>query len=962
MRATPFLGLVSLVLASACGDGGPAGRFESAGGARGSYPPAVDGGAEDDDDGRAVEEADIFRFAGERLYVLNQYRGLFVFDVSDPDHPVELGRVRLAGHPVEMYVRDDVVHAVVSDYFDYWAEPVLEAGLEPVYGSRIVSIDVADPAAPVVRGEVVLDGWVTSTRLVGDILYAAANRYGPWQPGVPAGEVTDEVSVTSIDISTGAPVGVDRLDLPDTAGWITASPDAFVIAANRWDGATGVETEITWIDISSPAGELRLRGVRRLPGELREDTALHLWQGQLRVLTRAWSTATTHLYILDGGCPDTLPTIGTLDYVYDGSLFGTTFDGDRLYMVHYQRIDPLEVVDLSDPAHPFVAGILEMPGWVERIAAHGDRLVGLGVDDTDGWRISLSLFDVADPYAPVLLHRITSGTDWSWSTALWDRKAWLVDAEEGLILFPYSGWSDGATVYRHALGIVELGRDTLTPRGEVQAPAPVERGALYRDRVYAISMAAVQVVDVRDREHPVATATVELARNVLAYRRGVDAGVELVQSGLDYWYGAYAESSLRTSPLGAPDGPVELGRLPLPRAASGLILDGHTAITVSGADRCGPVDDRWPGACSPAERAGVVVADLSNPMAPAVIASLDLPAPDPLPAELSDRAWQYTWWLTSYAGEPALALGDGQWGWVRVTTITCTDALACVTLGIEPEYVDDGGWAWGWRSHNALVVLDTQAADRPRFLPEVELLDGSVDGALARGGVAAVTISQPSRVDAEGRTWVRSYVERYSVAGGRRTPVNVPGTVAWLDTGGSRALTVDRQYVDRDAWWGPAIDLWLVAIELGEEDATVTSRLHLGEELASVSAGDDWVYAVHSDLGDGVVVGTDEWTAPDTVLLAIDVRDRDDLRVASVQPLGAGWWQLAARTATFLALAGGPDAGLALFNHAHHASAPAFVDYVRTLGWTTSIAEDGGALFIVGGPYGIQVVPIPAEP
>src|SRR5262245_13009995 len=36
---------------------------------------------------RTVEETDLYRLEGDRLYYLNGYRGLMVFDVSDVDHP-----------------------------------------------------------------------------------------------------------------------------------------------------------------------------------------------------------------------------------------------------------------------------------------------------------------------------------------------------------------------------------------------------------------------------------------------------------------------------------------------------------------------------------------------------------------------------------------------------------------------------------------------------------------------------------------------------------------------------------------------------------------------------------------------------------------------------------------------------------------------------------------------------------
>lgn len=391
--------------------------FESAsqsGQSPSAEPPKDTAGADEDGAGgeRAVEEADIYRFVDDRLYVLNQFRGLYVFDVADPDKPVELGRLPLEGYPVDMYVRGDRAYVIVSDYFSYWrTEDSLAEGIRPVFGSRIVGVDLSDPGAPATLGEVILDGYVSDTRLVGDVIYAVANRWAWWgalEAGVPADETKDEVVVVSIDLADPTSMReVQREEFEGQGYFVHATPDAFAVAGTQWEAMTGaVSTQVSLLDISSPTGEMVRRGQASVAGGIQEDTALDLRDGQLRLLTRDWADQTTHLTILDTSRPDELPVLGGLDYTYTGGLFGTTFDGDRLYMIHYQTHDPLDVVDLSDPTHPIVAGILEMPGWVDRIAALGDRLVGLGVDDTDGRKISVSLFDVAVAAEPKLLARI----------------------------------------------------------------------------------------------------------------------------------------------------------------------------------------------------------------------------------------------------------------------------------------------------------------------------------------------------------------------------------------------------------------------------------------------------------------------------------------------------------------------------------------------------------------------------
>ena len=78
-------------------------------GTGGAQSPPESGGAPPT---RTVEETDLSRLEGNRLYYLNGYRGLMVFDVTNPDRPALLGRSPIYGQPVDMIVRNGV--AIVS--------------------------------------------------------------------------------------------------------------------------------------------------------------------------------------------------------------------------------------------------------------------------------------------------------------------------------------------------------------------------------------------------------------------------------------------------------------------------------------------------------------------------------------------------------------------------------------------------------------------------------------------------------------------------------------------------------------------------------------------------------------------------------------------------------------------------------------------------------------------------------
>jgi len=125
---------------------------------------------------RTVEETDLYRLEGTRLYYLNGYRGLMVFDVSDVDHPKLLGRSAIYGSPVEMLVRNGIAVVVVADWYGQ-----LDDGT-PFHGSIVRGLDATDPSNIKLLGEAKLGGWVRDTRVVGDVLYAVSEDYG-WSYG-----------------------------------------------------------------------------------------------------------------------------------------------------------------------------------------------------------------------------------------------------------------------------------------------------------------------------------------------------------------------------------------------------------------------------------------------------------------------------------------------------------------------------------------------------------------------------------------------------------------------------------------------------------------------------------------------------------------------------------------------------------------------------------------------------------
>lgn len=89
---------------------------------------------------------------------------------------------------------------------------------------------------------------------------------------------------------------------------------------------------------------------------------------------------------------------------YGDQVRGVFFDGPRAYTVPFRFNDLLQVLDLSNPADPFVAGELRAPGLSEHVVVlPGGLLLGAGREVAYTGRttaLRFSLFDVQNPAAP----------------------------------------------------------------------------------------------------------------------------------------------------------------------------------------------------------------------------------------------------------------------------------------------------------------------------------------------------------------------------------------------------------------------------------------------------------------------------------------------------------------------------------------------------------------------------------
>lgn len=532
---------------------------------------------------RAIEEADIVKIVDGTLYALNRFKGLLVVDVQNPDAPALLGQLDLRGRGVEMYVSGNQAYVLLSaDSYYYYdgghgfggggvdvavgsndrALAIAPDGPMPPQpdfeGSRLAIIDVSDPTAPAIESKVNLVGFANESRRVGDVIYVVGSNYAPYfaigaensnSEDAPVGEGF-VASVNVADPENITPV--ERKSLTGAALTMHTSDSAIFAASQSYDFDSGnVLTDVQVIDISDPAGSIALRGRFTVPGWIRNRFYMDAFGDVFRIATEStgFGFQTVKLFTYDIADRDDVKPLGSTKIIENESLQAMRFDGERAYAVTFLIVDPLFVIDLSDPAAPVVAGELKVPGYSTHIEPRGDRLIAIGIDDTDGNRPAVAYYDVKDPAAPKELGRVILGPPGSYtsSDATYDEKAFKVVDELGLIVVPYQhvDWGDSVggevppstgtsrnddvkedddndndngngngndnddddpfyygPTCTNGVQLIDFSDAALTQRGSFESKGNASRVGVLGERLFALSDIALTTINISDRDAP----------------------------------------------------------------------------------------------------------------------------------------------------------------------------------------------------------------------------------------------------------------------------------------------------------------------------------------------------------------------------------------------------------------------------------------------------------------------------
>jgi len=509
----------------------------------------ADDTTESTDDGTDnVQESDVWRLSGDRLFFFNQMRGLQVADLSDPAEPKVIARHRLPASGEQMYVSNDEKHAYL-----FARKP--DQGWPYSSEVRVLKLDGTE-ISEVARLD--LDASYRESRMVGDKLYVLCEKWEENEMAWRDWSFSYSTRLVTFDLSDpDDPRKIDEKILAGAPQVISATNSNLMVVTR--DPSDYYNKHLVHVyDLTDSSGIPEQVAELRPGGRVLDKFKLRIRAGVLTVISQAyrdqnWGSIYSLLETFELSSGERL---GSLELADRETLYATRFDGDYAYIVTFLRIDPLFIVDLTNPNKPNVTSELKVPGWSEYIQPMGDQLFAVGVENQ---QVTASLFDLSDKANPRLGHRVYMGDEntYSWSEANYDEKAIGQLPSENLFLIPFQSWENGSSSNKvQILEITDTGivkRGAITHRFQARRAAPDTSGM----RIFSISGNELQVTDFANREDPQPLARVPLAWKVDHLHHTSENLLQIEEQGGYHWgwrtTSQDANATLRVTGTATPD-------------------------------------------------------------------------------------------------------------------------------------------------------------------------------------------------------------------------------------------------------------------------------------------------------------------------------------------------------------------------------------------------------------------------
>lgn len=437
-----------------------------------------------------VDEADIVKTDGEYIYyITNNIAYIVKADGIDIISKIFIKNDKERFAAQELYINKNKL-VVIGNFYSYETR-TNETGdlyVDRVYtttSTQAIVFDITDKSNPQEIRTVRLDGNYTNSRMIGDNVYLISSKYcdrymakedilpvitdsKTGQRTIEATEIVYFQDTSSYQFMTVAGFDINNENAVCSETFFGASSNIYASENNLY--ITQIVYEDVWYNgnknviykfkLDGTQIELLCKG--EVKGYLNDQFSMDEYEGNLRIATTAYDEESTNqLFILD----ENLQEISRIENLARGEkIYSVRFIGKVGYIVTFKQIDPLFVIDLSDPRNPDVKGELKIPGYSSYLHPYDEtHIIGIGYNTKDNGRggvtnanMKMSMFDVSDLANPVELFNVDIGETYAYSEITSNHKALFEHKEKDLIGFPVTVRDYNASRDRNTLQIFHI--------------------------------------------------------------------------------------------------------------------------------------------------------------------------------------------------------------------------------------------------------------------------------------------------------------------------------------------------------------------------------------------------------------------------------------------------------------------------------------------------------------------------
>ena len=441
-----------------------------------------------------VEEGDIIQNDGKYIYV-NAYNGINIID-SNPTAPKVIGIAPVPENTNinEIFVSGNKLVVIgQNNYYSTYEGKTLDMSIMPpkYYEDRcdVLIFDITNKEKPVLEREYLLDGSYATGRTIDNNLYFVTSKYlnlgydyyNNKEIDIPIPSYTDCITNKTTEIDYDKikyfpnyvdskymlTVGInleDKTSIIDVDAYLGSTESIFVSKDSMYATVSDysyepmlkptelynpvytASTVIYKFDLAFAAVSPVSQG--EVPGTIINQFSMDEHEDLLRIATTTgeiWqigqNESKNNVYILN----NELSIVGKLEGLAPGErIYSTRFMGDKVYMVTFKQVDPLYIIDTSDPTKPKVLGFLKIPGYSTYLHPVDEtHILGFGYETevnslggTTTAGLKISLFDVTDVNKPKEISTDVIGKSGTYSELLYNHKALMFSLNKGIMAFP----------------------------------------------------------------------------------------------------------------------------------------------------------------------------------------------------------------------------------------------------------------------------------------------------------------------------------------------------------------------------------------------------------------------------------------------------------------------------------------------------------------------------------------------